>query len=136
MLILLPTPFLVEAAAFRSQEEANCPLPPAVNVTTVAALVTPTMFAIRNKETMFRSANIAYDTTIPWMYATLNLDIHRVTQNIRADLAFQTKLELPEVAPLSTTSQVKRDKSYMEKDIMMGHLQYPVPTSHRPNSNN
>ncbi|KHN24616.1 hypothetical protein glysoja_032260 [Glycine soja] len=139
MLTCLPTSSLVEAVASHSQGEANRTLPTA-NVTTVVALATPAMLAIRNKETPFLNANIVRDTVTPWIYVTPDLDIHLATQNTWANLAFPTRLELSEVAPLvvplSTTLQEKEIEPYMEKNIRMGQLQYPVPTSHRPNSNN
>ena len=127
MLTLLPTSSIVEVAAFHSQGEANRTFSIA-NMTTVVALATPAMSAIRNKETPFLNANIVRDTVTPW------------TQNTRADLAFPTRLELlkvaPLVVPLSTILQEKETEPYMEKKIRMGQLQYPIPTSHRPNSNN
>ncbi|KAG4946495.1 hypothetical protein JHK87_042502 [Glycine soja] len=139
MLTRLPTSSLVEAVTFHSQGEANRTLP-TTNVIIVVALATPAMSAIRNKETPFLNANIVRDTVTPWIYVTPNLDIHLATQNTRANLAFPTRLELSEVAPLvvplSTTLQEKEIEPYMEKNIRMGQLQYPVPTSHRPNSNN
>ena len=139
MLTLLPTSSIVEVAAFHSQGEANRTFSIA-NMTTVVALATPAMSAIRNKETPFLNANIVRDTVTPWIYVTPDLDIHLATQNTRADLTFPTRLELSEVAPLvvplSTILQEKETEPYMEKKIRMGQLQYPIPTSHRPNSNN